>query len=396
MRLKLFLALATTLGVGAATRMATLPPYDPTADIGKVAVVGSSGYLGWSTASGVSGAVVGPTASTNTDLAQFSGTTGKVLVDSGIPSANVVLVSRGVLAGTGLTVTNSGLLTADITMSLASGTTKSVMGVTGATGSPTSIASSADGQVLRRASSVIGWGQIALNDGTNAVTGALAIANGGTAGATAASGFQNLSPQTTKGDLIGFSTVPLRFAVGTTGQLLGSDSTAASGLLWTSQHIGTATNDAATAGYVGETFLLSKVRSAGPALSTGTVCNVGATSCPATGGTQSITVTAGDWQICAGVGYKTAATTSYTSIDFAVSKTSNTMPGADVLYVPTAGEMRGGWNAPATVPVNDLGFTMPCYRASFSSSTALFLVADMTFTVSTVNVYGYLEARRMR
>lgn len=167
-------AFAASFGVGlwaAPSRVATLPPYDPAADVGKIPAIASSGFIGWSTAAAVSGAVVGPNSSANDDLAAFDGLTGKLIKDSGIPSANVVLVSRAVQAGTGLTVTNSGLLTADITMSLSS-----------ATGS----------------------------------TGPLAT----------------ITTQTTKGDLIGFSTLPVRVAVGTTGATLVADSTATAGVSW--------------------------------------------------------------------------------------------------------------------------------------------------------------------
>jgi hypothetical protein len=71
--------------------------------------------------------VVGPTSSVNTDLCAFSGTGGTTLTDSGIPSANVVLVSRNIIAGTGLT--GGGALTSDVTLSASlSGPTSSTSG----------------------------------------------------------------------------------------------------------------------------------------------------------------------------------------------------------------------------------------------------------------------------
>lgn len=188
MRLKVSLivgaAFAASFAVGllaAPSRVATLPPYDPSADAGKVAAISPSGNVAWSTASAITGAVVGPASAVNNDLAAFDGITGKLIKDSGVLTANVVLVSRAVQAGTGLTVTNSGLLSADITMSL---------------------------------------------------TSPVSITLGGTSGSTAASGFANLSPLTTKGDLIGYSTAPTRLAVGTTGAVLQSDSTSSSGVSW--------------------------------------------------------------------------------------------------------------------------------------------------------------------
>lgn len=62
---------------------------------------------------------------------------------------------------------------------------------------------------------------------------ALPIANGGTAGTSATTGFNNLSPITTKGDLISKdSTNNIRVAVGTDGQFLSADSSQTSGLKW--------------------------------------------------------------------------------------------------------------------------------------------------------------------
>lgn len=51
-------------------------------------------------------------------------------------------------------------------------------------GDPADIAASANGQLLRRASDVVGFGAVDLADGTNAVSGVLSTANGGTGTAT--------------------------------------------------------------------------------------------------------------------------------------------------------------------------------------------------------------------
>lgn len=65
------------------------------------------------------------------------------------------------------------------------------------------------------------------------VTGIVAIANGGTGqGTTANAAFNALSPLTTKGDLVGFSTVNARVPVGTDGQVLTANSTQATGVSW--------------------------------------------------------------------------------------------------------------------------------------------------------------------
>jgi hypothetical protein len=64
------------------------------------------------------------------------------------------------------------------------------------------------------------------------VTGTLPIGNGGTGQTTANPAFNALSPMTTKGDLIGYSTVAARLAVGANGQALIADSGETTGLKW--------------------------------------------------------------------------------------------------------------------------------------------------------------------
>lgn len=75
-------------------------------------------------------------------------------------------------------------------------------------------------------------GQLDLAD-TDAVTGALAIANGGTGQTTKTPAFDALSPTTTKGDIIAYDgTDNVRLAVGTNTHVLTADSTTATGLKW--------------------------------------------------------------------------------------------------------------------------------------------------------------------
>lgn len=94
-------------------------------------------------------------------------------------------------------------------------------------GDPADIAASADGQVLRRASSLLGFGAVDLADG-DAVTGALPIGNGGTGQTTATAAFDALAPSTTQGDVIYYNgTDNVRLGVGTSGQFLKTNGAAA-------------------------------------------------------------------------------------------------------------------------------------------------------------------------
>jgi len=68
---------------------------------------------------------------------------------------------------------------------------------------------------------------------TTGVTGVLPIANGGTNASTQTTGFNNLSPLTTKGDIITHSgTNNVRLGVGTNGQAIIANSGAANGIEW--------------------------------------------------------------------------------------------------------------------------------------------------------------------
>lgn len=67
---------------------------------------------------------------------------------------------------------------------------------------------------------------------TTGVTGTLPIGNGGTGQTTANAAFGALSPLTTKGDIVGYSTVNARIPVGSDTQVLTADSTQVLGVKW--------------------------------------------------------------------------------------------------------------------------------------------------------------------
>lgn len=165
-------------------------------------------------------------------------------------------------AGAGSTVTievtANGITNAKLRQSVA----VSVIGRSAnSAGNVADIAAAANGNVLRRAANVVGFGQIDLSDGANAVTGATAIANGGTGQTAQTAAFNALDPLTTKGDLIVHDgTNSIRVAVGSNGQLLVANSAATPGVAWqgTAQTY-TVTNGTTDRSYDADTVVVAEL-----------------------------------------------------------------------------------------------------------------------------------------
>jgi hypothetical protein len=143
---------------------------------------------------------------------------------------------------------------------------------------------------------------------------------------------------------------------------------------------GTNTNDSAAAGYVGEYLESNIALGSAVSLTSGNAANV-----------TSRTFEAGDWDIGANVTFNPAATTNVTLSFFSISETSATQDtttgGAyNVLRYPAGNVPVAGYTIGAIGPI----------RKSFTSTTTVYLVAQATFTVSTMSAYGILRARRAR
>lgn len=139
---------------------------------------------------------------------------------------------------------------------------------------------------------------------------------------------------------------------------------------------GTATNDNAASGKVGE-FVSSTVLAGStvPFVTSNTPINV-----------TSISLTAGDWDVdgtCVmDIGSITTQLACWTS---ATSATLPTLPNGGVVILSSAFPS-GGIYAPATGTV----------RYSLSSTTTIYLSARATFTGTTGDSYGQIRARRVR
>lgn len=82
----------------------------------------------------------------------------------------------------------------------------------------------------------------------NTLLGTVAINRGGTGQTTASAAFNALSPLTTKGDIVVFSTTNTRQPIGTDGFVLTADSTQATGIKWAAASTGTVTSITAGTG----------------------------------------------------------------------------------------------------------------------------------------------------
>jgi hypothetical protein len=142
---------------------------------------------------------------------------------------------------------------------------------------------------------------------------------------------------------------------------------------------GTATNDNAAAGNVGEvlTATISNL-----ALTTATPVNVG-----------SVSLTAGDWDVRGEVYFNPAGATQIHEVKAATSTTSATFAGsplsggeADISCAPTTGFVDG---AEVVLPVGT-------ERYSVAGTTVVYLIAEAVFANSTMQANGKITARRVR
>lgn len=141
---------------------------------------------------------------------------------------------------------------------------------------------------------------------------------------------------------------------------------------------GTATNDSAAAGKIGE-FISSTVL-VGAEVATADSTTVDVTS---------ISLTAGDWDVSGTVVFNPASGTIMTLAIGAINTTSATIPTRPA----SGGIAQIAATAPATVGHS---LAVGVVRISVASTTTVYLVARCQFTVSTMGTYGFIGARRAR
>lgn len=157
---------------------------------------------------------------------------------------------------------------------------------------------------------------------------------------------------------------------------------------------GTTTNDDAAAGKVGE-YIASTVTST-VSLTTMTAKTVGTgTSCSTSKSDTTagcISLTAGDWDIRIIVYFVTGTTTNVVDYRASISTTTNTENLTTGFFSAAENQSAG------IAPQNSATFSasVPPIRVSLSGTTSYFGIAFSQFSISTLNAYAIISARRVR
>lgn len=156
---------------------------------------------------------------------------------------------------------------------------------------------------------------------------------------------------------------------------------------------GTTTNDSAATGFLGEYVFSTIPTASAVSLTTATAADI-----------TSIALTPGDWDIECQVEFKPGATTSVTQSNASISLTSailSTQPGGTVGRATLGPEPIMTINQAASVPAANYAIAPTTVRCTISAAppgvtTTVYLVAQATFTVSTMAAFGTIRARRVR
>lgn len=144
------------------------------------------------------------------------------------------------------------------------------------------------------------------------------------------------------------------------------------------QYPGTATNDNATTGYVGE-YIFDEVASGSAlALSSGTSKDI-----------ASISLSAGDWDVWGNLVSAPGGSTTQSDIRAWINQASATDPGPPNFgaYAELQTAIGAGLRQVLSIPM---------MRISLAATTTIYLSANVAFAISTLSAYGFLGARRRR
>lgn len=219
-------------------------------------------------------------------------------------------------------------------------------------------------------------GTLATLGGTNTWTGTntfntpIAAGSGGTglSGSAAANGSLLI------GNGTGYS---LATITGTASNLTVTNGAGSITLAATSKQMpGTATNDNASAGNLGEYISSTVLFGSAVSLTSNTPANV-----------TSVSLTAGDWDVYGTVALVQGGSTNYLAVAAWTSTTSATLP-----TVPNNGGYVFAYNTGTDAPVTGAGIQ----RISLAVTTTVYLSVNVSFTGGSGLAYGFLGARRAR
>lgn len=148
------------------------------------------------------------------------------------------------------------------------------------------------------------------------------------------------------------------------------------------QIVGSATNDSAAAGFIGEYVTANGGSSASPtSLTTVTAANL-----------CQISLTAGDWDVEFIVNFVfTGSGTSFTQLIASISTTSATTDNS------SADGYSAHSNSGNVPPINSIITVKAGHkRISLSATTTIYGVVNQVFSVSTLGAWGQIRARRVR
>jgi hypothetical protein len=145
---------------------------------------------------------------------------------------------------------------------------------------------------------------------------------------------------------------------------------------------GTTTNNSAAAGTVGEEIVSTVVVGSAVSLTTATAATV-----------TSIALTAGDWDVSFDAMFTGGTTTLVVYTKASLSTTDNTMNNSAGFFA--------GHAVPSTQAIFNSGLTYQTenigpVRVSLAAPATYYLVAQGSFSVSTMSAWGMLRARRIR
>lgn len=139
--------------------------------------------------------------------------------------------------------------------------------------------------------------------------------------------------------------------------------------------LGTATNDSAAAGYIGEYISALVASGAAVALTNNTAANV-----------SSLSLTAGDWDVEGSINFA-GTTATVTGGSGGITTTTAT--------VPTDGTE--AFDGTVTTLLSDTSsIALARKRFSLSATTTVYLVSKKSFSAGTVGAFGAITARRVR